>query len=879
MMLVFGAGISAQGTCDIDLGGWTCGVSGVSCGVGICDSGRSPCRAHFTDTYQHCPWCEGAGTNCQWVDWHLKCTNCTHGPSPPSPSYYTVSGYVRNSQDGTGIGGVAVEVRNNVGGSSIRTTNSSGRYKSSDLVQTSQSYAVRIVGNQNDPPTAPPGYVVPGTTTNNTSSWIDCDDENRHTTFGSLSYECQKPNHSNGDCAVGNSCNFAYNPFVVPYYTVTGYVRNSQTGAGIANVGVQVLDSGGASATVYTDSTGRYSNSTVALRPNHYAVRLVGNQNNPKTAPPGFLIPGKTTNNTSSWIDCDDENRHTPNGSPSYECQKPDHALGDCAVGLACDFEYDPPLYAQVLGRVNDTYYGSPNKYWSKDTANCGPSFYYNSQLNVSTGYMVGLWGCNTEPYYYIYNILVSSNTTPTSFSFIPPDVPTGYTCNNVSWNITRYLGSNIVSTQSGTVVSDGVSCRADIQLLAGPNTSNHLWWNIRPRTNSISGGLKLAQSQATCTTNPNDMPTTGLTPAKSVSYMHPAPAPNGSATFKVATWSGISYLLGSVASNVSGEISGVGRFYNAAGTTRYDLVCINGVPKSPSSPGATIAPFTTDITDYNFTYVAVPIFEKGWFQSINGDVYGKTLSTRIPPSPTGFSPYLAMPHTTTKTASVFSTDLNASSDTQIAQSSRFVKRLNYPIDLSSFDYPFIESMATVAVSNPNQLDNLQPNTIYKITSNGALTPFLASNKTYQISGNSDAVTVIYCSSAVCGNVNFNGTLTSSRPNARLIFIIEGSVTIKSNIGASSVNSTTPPHIQASIISKGNITFEKVSTGNDTLTIVTEGPLVSTAGQVRFLRNLGPEENARRPAHVVRFNDLYLRVFGQHFRQLGVADVTWIVDD
>lgn len=145
-------------------------------------------------------------------------------------------------------------------------------------------------------------------------------------------------------------------------YPIAGKVSNCQTKQGLGNQSIQVVSAGGSSQTVTTDSAGNFSVANL-ISGGLYSVR-----------PQGANLKTSTTN--WSFISCNNQNKDTPYGQSSYECQL--FGSNDCA-GPAGDGS---------IGRCNFCYEANPDGYfdggscsalagWTCDADN------YNTPLRV----------------------------------------------------------------------------------------------------------------------------------------------------------------------------------------------------------------------------------------------------------------------------------------------------------------------------------------------------------------------------------------------------------------------------------------------------------------------------------------------------------------
>ena len=133
-----------------------------------------------------------------------------------------------------------------------------------------------------------------------------------------------------------------------------------------------------------------------------------------------------------------------------------------------------------------------------------------------------------------------------------------------------------------------------------------------------------------------------------------------------------------------------------------------------------------------------------------------------------------------------------------------------------------------------------------------------------------DGVAVVF----VDGDLEFENEFTTGSNDSRVVFVVDGGVTISSDVGTDVISSSTTPHIQAGIIARQGIVFE--SNGNDPsddLSIVVEGPLVSKDGSIEFNRDRGLSNGY--PAEVVVYNPIYLNSLKDSL--IAEISVMWMI--
>jgi len=372
---------------------------------------------------------------------------------------------------------------------------------------------------------------------------------------------------------------------------------------------------------------------------------------------------------------------------------------------------------------------------------------------------------------------------------------------------------SRSCNTQScGTTVS-GVLWNATDKSCSGGHApkikSSDLEGDVTPRITSVSPAIEGnfdGSGNYTIEEAPTDTQTLCV----------PLPAPKDKPNFK--------YALSCVNDDTSGIISG-------------SCVSID-VPDSPST--------------YDLGY---KLFSRGWFHIIAGDVFAgcssciDSISLGIPAAIDILGEFKQS--LVESPGSVFANaDLsikNPSGNDKIVDPNNkyYAKRMN---DVSFWPDTFSFN-APSGASDTSDCSNLDADSVYKVDSscvNDAI-----SNGSYQVSG--DGVAVVF----VDGDLEFENEFTTGSNDSRVVFVVDGGVTISSDVGTDVISSSTTPHIQAGIIARQGIVFE--SNGNDPsddLSIVVEGPLVSKDGSIEFNRDRGLSNGY--PAEVVVYNPIYL---------------------
>ena len=290
----------------------------------------------------------------------------------------------------------------------------------------------------------------------------------------------------------------------------------------------------------------------------------------------------------------------------------------------------------------------------------------------------------------------------------------------------------------------------------------------------------------------------------------------------------------------------------------RYILTCIN----NDTAPGGSCAPINVDESSEKAD-LGYKLVTTGWFTSINGDVFGGAGSgfsvvDGIPASSgPDFASYLVQ-----GIGSVFGvSDLSvkkqpANLNAYSQDSNRYVKNTGSPAFWPS-NYNLTPPADATSFSNCNILTNgnLNPDITYKtILSDCLLGRLNGSDLAYKLS--KDGVVVIYVTGS--GSLTFKNNFRSNAgasSKRRIIFVTALPVVYgKVLAGYANPTLTSRPHVEATILTTGDITFKSNDPTADT-TIVVEGPLVSKAN-VSLERDRKTTNNY--PAEVIKFNPIYI---------------------
>jgi|GEM_PF-2892897 len=159
---------------------------------------------------------------------------------------------------------------------------------------------------------------------------------------------------------------------------VGGKVTNSKDSTkGIKDVEIQVYNNDAPAGVekiqkTKTDANGAWHVENHVGWGDTYAVWITGNLANPKTAPPGFNPPAKTTTIEWAWDNCLLSIPENPESggnerlnSPSYECQRAEQTnrkdcsgpdgSGNINTTLRCNFAYDPAPFPDAKIQFDNT--------------------------------------------------------------------------------------------------------------------------------------------------------------------------------------------------------------------------------------------------------------------------------------------------------------------------------------------------------------------------------------------------------------------------------------------------------------------------------------------------------------------------------------------
>lgn len=684
---------------------------------------------------------------------------------------------------------------------------------------------------------------------------------------------------NNSDCCTG-VCN-SFGTCGINFTQVAGFVTNSVTNAPLANIEVILVNpalGSGSPKTTRTDSGGFYLFQDVVENGTSYAVRIQGNRNTPQTAPSGLVPPARTTYVGAYQDSCGSGGPILP-GSQSYECMVA--ASGrDC--GTQCHFEYEPyPVPTSLatsapvcvsnsLGRRQEVTLS-----WSRITS--GPVLPFRYRVVAKH---------TSLPDSYISLLDDNAANCPGNTCSVTIPAPTSaqLSIGDWDWTVTAQYADGTNTTASPVGSPDFVIATCPSYDISGNvyevTVQTGLGLCTIDTTNSLIGNIFGAV----------DYTTAGL----NIIYRDDVA---GTETTSTVASSG-SYTLGALSGNqgriyfndisldpIDTNLANAGVFYELACRQQGSSAPFTFVNPLTDTP---IAAFSSDLTNYNFGYRLVNPYDVGWISSVDGDVYGDIITAGIPPTPSGstFENFLAS-HSDNYSVAVFGQTLNiggSDPSNQTAEGNEYLEGIVDGFWPTNFSFAAPANASPIGSgSGEVRFVDLRTSEAYTI-SGSDMTSILNGRNTYSLSGGPGIATIY-----VSGNLTLNQELKSTGAQSnvkRILFVVDGEVVIDDAIG---VDPTTSPdlslggvetHIQAGVISSGNITLVANPSGGDNIIII-EGPFVagngsSGAANITSNRNLGIY-NALYPAVIVRYNNLYAN---ELTRASGLMEQTviWQID-
>ena len=391
----------------------------------------------------------------------------------------------------------------------------------------------------------------------------------------------------------------------------------------------------------------------------------------------------------------------------------------------------------------------------------------------------------------------------------------------------------------------------------------------IAPVTGTLTGNIWIATGQ---TVNCSDLTARGSHPSIPITVTANPQALSGAMNGSTGNYS-VPGLFGTI-NTVS--LTGAGL---TPSTGSYTNACVNTSPYTVSGftyNGSLITPSKT--LDIGLRLVDA----KKWIAAQGGDIYASKFTLNLPkacPNPLSVMCPNYSPQTATHYAlgynplasSVFSAQPVSIGPSRFSESnisatnlgnqfasknSLYFKKTLVALVTSLKDTNKITSFTTSSTSFPNS------NYIMALDASISSAP---SNYSYSVGGSAGLVFMIIPpktgSPFVINNISTGGS-------SRLVIIADRDIEIGNQIPGTTADpksAATTPHIKASIITTGNITFKNnpIGASSSPGTLIIEGPLISGATKgtdfgIKLERDLTSISNELRPAVFVRFNPFYI---------------------
>jgi len=391
----------------------------------------------------------------------------------------------------------------------------------------------------------------------------------------------------------------------------------------------------------------------------------------------------------------------------------------------------------------------------------------------------------------------------------------------------------------------------------------------IAPVTGTLTGNIWVATGQ---TVNCSDLTARGSHPSIPITVTANPQALSGAMNGSTGNYS-VPGLFGTI-NTVS--LTGAGL---TPSTGSYTNACVNTSPYTVSGftyNGSLITPSKT--LDIGLRLVDA----KKWIAAQGGDIYASKFTLNLPkacPNPLSVMCPNYSPQTATHYAlgynplasSVFSAQPVSIGPSRFSESnisatnlgnqfasknSLYFKKTLVALVTSLKDTNKITSFTTSSTSFPNS------NYIMALDASISSAP---SNYSYSVGGSAGLVFMIIPpktgSPFVINNISTGGS-------SRLVIIADRDIEIGNQIPGTTADpksAATTPHIKASIITTGNITFKNnpIGVSSSPGTLIIEGPLISGATKgtdfgIKLERDLTSVSNELRPAVFVRFNPFYI---------------------
>jgi len=504
----------------------------------------------------------------------------------------------------------------------------------------------------------------------------------------------------------------------------------------------------------------------------------------------------------------------------------------------------------------------------------------FSMSITEESGNQIGGWWChNTYGAYY---------KTPEP-NPVEPEVTKSVTLSSIPIGYKFVSWQYITQASGGSVVKEGSGSSATNLLMPSSGWVNVHWklaqekYNLKLKVREIPP----EESAETSLCGSSKFNTFDVMPGASVTIKNSTGSTtlcsgtsNSEGDFTCPIWTYQGEVLIEVSKDVGGDVPETYTMQCPA-VNQYSF---EPEPPSPPSDGATI----------NLNIGLQTIYKKGWVSAIDADVFANELNVTVPDGPTnnsfpgqiyqGFAKTLVNSsfNNDNYLGFIFSQSDNRSNpDIERGCPSKKGFETNIPCDkeyggyaydlknfnqehksiwLENFDFsPPSSAETTTLTSLPN---TFVAGGIYQISSD-IFNERLGSGSDYSYtitSSGGEGIAILYVDGNSEINVNINTTSTSK---GRLLLVINGSLTVGSNVGTSitSFQMSGNPNIMAGIIAKDQITFQSrggsISPSNFDKPVMVSAPLVSKAG-ISFKRDLYHDNNAVIPAESAKFFGKYL---------------------
>ncbi len=341
--------------------------------------------------------------------------------------------------------------------------------------------------------------------------------------------------------------------------------------------------------------------------------------------------------------------------------------------------------------------------------------------------------------------------------------------------------------------------------------------------------------------------------------------------------------------------------------TGEYRLSCVSGENAYPWV-GCYQLTNSLNMTSNQTSHIGLrQIAQNPWFTSLYSDVYGGNgISQTVPApplSPSTFSGYLGdwfAVSTNANKSYAFTASGGALNINGIGRSGRIYKTMSGTISETRGGFamrmPFsVDKMwpseyinltlpthgLVTLINDKSALNTINPSSVrvYRITKPDL---FDSAGTTYNLT--SPGTAVLYYTDTT--PLKINGRIISSAADER-IFIVSTSapIEIAPSIGIGTPTTSTPPHIQAGLITTvtgANNVIKYLTNGSTDISVVVEGPVISK--RVDMQRNIGNVNSEMYPSNIHIYNSQYLyRLTRQerysmdipNYSGLSVVDIDW----